>query len=77
MHAIRAAFHRPGHRLESHPGYERSVAIAREALATGASVYDLVLQKNWLTHEQLEDILKPENMTHPRQLPEAPPAADI
>lgn len=58
-------------------GYERSVAIAREALATGASVYDLVIQKNWLTHEQLEDILKPENMTHPRQLPEAPPAADI
>ncbi|MFS8065643.1 MAG: aspartate ammonia-lyase [Byssovorax sp.] len=50
-------------------GYERSVAIAREALASGSSVYELVLQKNWLTREQLDDILKPENMTHPRQLP--------
>jgi aspartate ammonia-lyase len=52
-------------------GYERSAAIAKEALKTGGSVYDLVLQKGWLTKEQLDDMLKPENMTHPRKLPES------
>lgn len=49
-------------------GYEKSAAIAKEALKTGGSVYDLVLQKGWLTREQLDDMLKPENMTHPRKL---------
>jgi len=49
-------------------GYERSASIAKEALKTGGSVYDLVLQKGWLTKETLDDLLKPENMTHPRQL---------
>jgi aspartate ammonia-lyase len=52
-------------------GYERSASIAKEALKTGGSVYDLVLQKGWLTKEQLDDMLKPENMTHPRKLPES------
>src|SRR5438034_4683731 len=32
-------------------GYEKSASIAKEALATGGSVYDLVLQKGWLTKE--------------------------
>jgi aspartate ammonia-lyase len=50
-------------------GYEKSAAIAKEALATGGSVYDLVLQKGWLTKEKLDDILSPSNMTDPRQLP--------
>jgi aspartate ammonia-lyase len=51
-------------------GYERSASIAKEALATGGSVYDLVLQKGWLTKERLDDLLSPANMTDPRQLPE-------
>jgi aspartate ammonia-lyase len=50
-------------------GYEKSAAIAKEALATGGSVYDLVLQKGWLTKEQLDDLLSPAKMTDPRQLP--------
>jgi len=49
-------------------GYEKSAAIAKEALETNGSVYDLVLQKGWLTKEKLDDILKPENMTQPRKL---------
>jgi aspartate ammonia-lyase len=49
-------------------GYEKSAAIAKEALKTGGSVYELVLQKGWLTKERLDDLLKPENMTHPRQI---------
>jgi aspartate ammonia-lyase len=47
-------------------GYEKSALIAKEALQTGASVYDLVLAKNWLTKDKLNELLRPENMTHPR-----------
>jgi aspartate ammonia-lyase len=47
-------------------GYERSAAIAKEALATGASVYALVLEKGWLGKDQLDDLLTPEKMTRPR-----------
>jgi aspartate ammonia-lyase len=47
-------------------GYEKSVAIAKEALITGRSVYELALEKGWISKKALEDILKPENMTHPR-----------
>jgi len=49
-------------------GYEKSVAIAKEALETNGSVYDLVLKKGWLSKEALDDILKPEKMTQPRKL---------
>jgi aspartate ammonia-lyase len=49
-------------------GYEKSAAIAKEALKTGGSVYQLVLEKGWLSQEQLDDLLKPENMTDPRQV---------
>jgi aspartate ammonia-lyase len=47
-------------------GYEKSAAIAKEALKTGGSVYELVIAKGWLTKDKLDDLLKPENMTHPR-----------
>jgi aspartate ammonia-lyase len=50
-------------------GYEKSAAIAKEALKTGGSVYDLVIAKGWLTKEKLDELLKPENMTHPRLAP--------
>ena len=49
-------------------GYEQSAAIAKEALGTGHSVYDIVLAKGILTIEQLDDILLPENMTDPREI---------
>jgi aspartate ammonia-lyase len=51
-------------------GYERSASIAKEALATGGSVYELVLQKGWLTKEKLDDLLSPANMTQPRKISE-------
>jgi aspartate ammonia-lyase len=47
-------------------GYERSAAIAKEALVTGGSVYDLVLAKGWLSKERLDELLSPEKMTRPR-----------
>jgi aspartate ammonia-lyase len=52
-------------------GYERSVAIAKEALDTGQSVRDLVMKKGWITQEALDDLLRPENMTHPRSIPKS------
>ncbi len=50
-------------------GYEKSASIAKEALKTGGSVYDLVLEKGWLKKEELDDMLRPENMTDPREIP--------
>ncbi len=49
-------------------GYEKSSEIAKEALETGGSVYEIVLQKGYLSQDELEDWLKPENMTRPRYL---------
>ena len=49
-------------------GYKNSTKIAKEALATGGSVYDLVLQHGVLTKEELDTILSPENMIRPVKL---------
>ena len=46
-------------------GYEKSAAIAKEALATGGSVYDLVLEKGLISKAQLDDLLSPEKMANP------------
>jgi aspartate ammonia-lyase len=43
-------------------GYDASTKIAKEALETGKSVYELVLEKGLLSQEKLDHILKPENM---------------
>jgi len=52
--------------LNPYIGYERAAEVAKEALATGRNVADIVLERGILTPEELEDILKPENMTAPR-----------
>ncbi|HUF51942.1 MAG TPA: aspartate ammonia-lyase [Longimicrobiales bacterium] len=49
-------------------GYERATAVAREALDTNRGVYELVLEKEWLNREQLDDILSPDAMTRPRSM---------
>lgn len=51
--------------LNPHIGYEASTDVAREALESNRSVYELVLEKKLLTKEKLEEILKPENMLGP------------
>jgi len=50
-------------------GYEQSAAIAKEALETGGNVYNLILEKGLLSKQQLDDLLRPENMTDPRAMP--------
>ncbi|MEF2231844.1 MAG: aspartate ammonia-lyase [Pseudodesulfovibrio sp.] len=52
--------------LNPYIGYDRAAEIAKEALRTGGSVYAIVLEKGYLTQEELDDILKPENMVRPR-----------
>ena len=49
-------------------GYKNSTKIAKEALETGRSVYDLVLEHGILTKEELDTILSPENMIKPVKL---------
>ena len=51
--------------LNPHIGYENATALAQEALLSGDSVYELVLSKKLLSREQLDEILKPENLTRP------------
>ena len=51
--------------LNPYIGYEKSASIAKEALKTGKSVYDLALESKVLTKEQLDEIFKPENMLNP------------
>lgn len=49
-------------------GYKNSTKIAKEALETGKSVYDLILEHDILSKEDLDTILSPENMIKPVKL---------
>ncbi len=51
--------------LNPYIGYENSSSVAKEALKTGRSVYDIVLERKLLSKEKLDKILKPENMVKP------------
>lgn len=46
-------------------GYEASTKLAQEALETDRGVYELILEQNLLSKEELDEILKPENMIRP------------
>ncbi len=52
--------------LNPHIGYDNANQIAEEALRTGRSVIELVLERKLLTREQLAEILRPEALTQPR-----------
>jgi aspartate ammonia-lyase len=51
--------------LNPHIGYARASEIAKEALATGKRVYDLVLEKNLMSREDLDALMRPEALTRP------------
>jgi aspartate ammonia-lyase len=44
-------------------GYEASTEVAKEALETDASVYDVVIARGLLTRQQLDELLDPASMT--------------
>jgi aspartate ammonia-lyase len=54
--------------LNPYIGYERSSEVSNEALQSGRSVYEIVLEKGYLSRAELDDILSPENMTRPRYI---------
>ena len=49
-------------------GYETSSDIAKTALKDNRSVYDLVLERGLLSKDELDELLKPENMTQPKKM---------
>jgi len=49
-------------------GYEVCSELAKEALEDNRGVYELVLEKNLMTKEELDRFLLPENMIAPRKL---------
>ncbi|UIZ93156.1 aspartate ammonia-lyase [Corynebacterium sp. CNCTC7651] len=46
-------------------GHHAGDVIGREAAATGRSVYDLVLEKELMTEDELKKVLSKENLMHP------------
>lgn len=54
--------------LNPYIGYTNATAVAKEALNTGRSVYELVLEKGLLTAAQLDQLLQPEVLTQPRPI---------
>jgi aspartate ammonia-lyase len=48
--------------LNPYIGYKTSTKVAKEALETNRSVYDIVLEKGLMTKEELDAALDPVNM---------------
>ena len=55
--------------LNPYIGYANATEVAQQALVSGRSVYELVLEKKLLSKEKLDEILQPEVLTKPRALP--------
>jgi aspartate ammonia-lyase len=54
--------------LNPYIGYANATAVAQQALTTGKSVYELVLEKKLLSKAQLDEILQPDVLTKPRPM---------
>jgi aspartate ammonia-lyase len=46
-------------------GYEHSAEVAKEALKTNRGICELVVERGWMTREQLDQVLRPEMMISP------------
>jgi fumarate hydratase, class II len=53
--------------LNPYIGYERAVALVKEAFATGKTIRELCREKGVLSEEQLNEALDPRKMTKPRK----------
>ncbi len=49
--------------LNPHIGYDRGAIVAKEAFASGRNVRDIVVEKGWLSAEQVDELLDIERMT--------------
>jgi len=52
--------------LNPYIGYTNSTEVAKEALASGKSVAQIVIEKGLLSQLQLDEILQPAMLTQPR-----------
>jgi len=49
--------------LNPHIGYDKGAIAAKEAFASGRNVRDIVVEKGWLSAEQVDDLLDIKRMT--------------
>lgn len=54
--------------LNPYIGYKNATRIAKEALVSGKSIYDLTLEYQFLSQEKLDAILDPEHMLEPHKI---------
>jgi len=54
--------------LNPHIGYEKAAQISLKAYREDLTLKDAALKLGYLTTEQFEDWVRPEDMTHPLQL---------
>lgn len=54
--------------LNPYLGYEACTSLAKEALETNRGVYELVLERNLMSKEELDKVLAPENMIKPQRI---------
>src|SRR6266496_5347831 len=52
--------------LNPYIGYAKAAEVAKESVATGHSIIDVVRQRKLLTEDQIKEILDPARMTEPR-----------
>ena len=52
--------------LNPYIGYAKAAEVAKESVATGQSIIEIVREKKLLTEEQIKEILDPVRMTEPR-----------
>jgi aspartate ammonia-lyase len=57
--------------LNPYIGYANATQVAQEALTSGRSVSEIVLERKLLSKERLDEILQPEVLTRPRPILEA------
>jgi len=51
--------------LNTYIGYDKAAEVAKEAVATGKSLREVILEKNLLTPEQLEKLFDLRPLTEP------------
>ena len=54
--------------LNPYIGYKTSTKVAKEALETNRSVYDIVLERGLMTQEKLDEALDPKNMLNSHKI---------
>jgi aspartate ammonia-lyase len=54
--------------LNPYIGYAYATEVAQEALKSGRSVYESVLEMKLMTKEELDEVLQPEVLTRPQPI---------